>query len=198
MTEDPTIKPCLTDSLAGEPEASSFPSPAQTLYVKELFEQHRLALYRYLKRVLVSRDDAQEMLQETYVRILRQPSLDRLKQNARAYLFQTAANLANDHFRSRSLKSAQVEADLFAASGLGSPDWASWPEHALQGEQTKTVLMKALHDLPAPVRIAILQDRFQELTHAEIAMRMGVSERTVERYIKKGLSLIADRLEAHS
>jgi len=171
-------------------------SPAEAQFAQELFEAHKLTLYRYLKRVLVSREDAQEILQETYLRFLRQPSFDRLRHNARAYLFQTATNLAYDFFRQRSLKSIETEADLFNASGMGSPRWSSWPELALQGEQTRAIIMQALADLPVAVRTALLQHRFQELTHREIARRIGVSERTVERYIKDGLSQIAARLGA--
>ena len=169
-------------------------TPAEAEFIRELFELHRLALYRYLKRVVASREDAQEILQETYLRLLRQPSFEHIRQNARAYLFQTATNLSHDFFRRRAQKSIEAEADMFAASGMGSPHWSGWPEVALQGEQTQSIVIGALAELPPAVRTALLQHRFQDLTHREIALRLGVSERTVERYIKDGLSHIASRL----
>lgn len=169
-------------------------TPAEAEFIRELFESHRLALYRYLKRVLASREDAQEILQETYLRLLRQPSFERIRQNARAYLFQTATNLSHDFFRRRSQKSIEAEADMFAASGLGAPQWSGWPEMALQGEQTQSIVVDALTELPPATRTALLLHRFQDLTHREIALRLGVSERTIERYIKDGLSHIASRL----
>jgi RNA polymerase sigma factor (sigma-70 family) len=169
-------------------------TPAEAEFIRELFEMHRLALYRYLKRVLASREDAQEILQETYLRLLRQPSFEHIRQNARAYLFQTATNLSHDFFRRRSQKSIEAEADMFAASGLGAPQWSGWPEMALQGEQTQSIVVDALTELLPAVRTALLLHRFQDLTHREIALRLGVSERTIERYIKDGLSHIASRL----
>jgi RNA polymerase sigma factor (sigma-70 family) len=171
-------------------------TPAEANFVQELFDLHRLALYRYLQHVLVSREDAMEVLQETYLRVMRQPSFEHVRQNAKAYLFRTATNLANNYFRQRSQKSIDAEAKAFEAAGLAEPRWASWPEMALQGEQTEILIIRALAELPTPVRTALLQHRFQDLTHREIALRLGVSERTVERYIKDGLSHIADRLEA--
>ena len=170
-------------------------TPAEVEFARELFELHRLALYRYLKHILISREDALEVLQEAYLRLLRQPSFEHVRQNAKAYLFQTAANLANNRFRQRSKKSFATEVEMFEAAGLTSPHWASWPEMALQGEQTESIIIRALMELATPVRTAILQYRFQDLTHREIALRLGVSERTVERYIKDGLSHIANRLE---
>lgn len=188
----------LRTSLAehAAPETRQPLTRVETEFAGELFEQHRLSIYRYLKHVLVSKDDAQEILQETYLRLLRQPSFDRIRQNARAYLFQTAANLAKDLFRQRSMKTIEAEAEMFSASGLDAPDWSSWPELALEGEQTESHMMAALEELGPPVRSALLLHRFQELTHQQIAVRMGVSERTIERYIKEGLAHIARRLGA--
>lgn len=182
----------------GSPDANARPAltPAEAEFARELFEQHRLGLYRYLKHVLMSREDALEVVQETYLRLLRQPSFEHVRQNARAYLFQTATNLANNCFRQRSQKSLDAETEMFEAAGLASPQWASWPEAALQGEQTESIILRALAELPTSVRTALLQHRFQSLTHREIAVRLGMSERTVERYIKDGLLHIANRLEA--
>lgn len=173
-------------------------SRAETEFARELFERHQLSLYRYLRGLLASTEDAKEVLQETYLRLLRQPSFERLRANARAYLFQTATNLARDLFRRRSAKSLDVEAEMFAASGLDSPNWASWPEFALEGEQAGQIIIAALEELDTKVRAALLLSRYGDLAQAEIASRLGVSERTVERYIKEGLARIASRLEAES
>ena len=173
-------------------------TPAEAEYAKELFESYRLSLYRYLKGLLHSRDEANEILQETYLRLLRQPCLDRFRANSRAYLFQTATNLARDLFRRRAAKGIDAEMEAFAAGGLDAPDWMSWPELALQAEQTDRIIIAALQDLDEPLRIALLLHRFREMTHRKIAIRMGVSERTIERYIKESLTQIAKRLKAES
>lgn len=171
-------------------------SHAESEFVRELFELHRLSLYRYLKGLLHSREDASEVLQESYLRLLRQPSFDRLRENARAYLFQTATNLARDLFRTRAAKGIEAERDIFSASGLDTPHWASWPELALQGEQIESLIVRALSDMDPRVRSALLLYRFRHCKHSEIAVQLGVCERTVERYIRTGLSLITERLEA--
>ena len=195
MNDGPTNPVRSTKGELTGRDARTALTPAEAEFVRELFELHRLALYRYLKHVLVSREDALEVLQETYLRVMRQPSFEHVRENARAYLFATATNLANNCFRQRSQKSFDAEAEAFEAAGLASPQWGSWPEIALQGEQTESIIIRALKELPAPTRTALLQHRFRDLTHREIAFRLGVSERTVERYIKDGLSHIANRLE---
>lgn len=171
---------------------------AEAEYAKELFERHRLSLYRYLKGLLHSREDASDVVQETYLRLLRQPGFEQVQQNIRAYLFQTATNLARDRFRQRAHKGLEAQSAVFVASGLDTPDWASWPELALEGEQLADIVVKALEELDSSVRLALLLHRFRGLTHRQIAVSLGVSERTIERHIKEGLTYIASRLEAES
>jgi RNA polymerase sigma factor (sigma-70 family) len=171
-------------------------SPVEARFAQDLFERHQFALYGYLSGLLKSREEAREILQETYLRLLRQPSFDHVRENARAYLFQIAANLARDHFRRKVIHGLRTERELVAATGMDLPDLESWPEFALEGEQTRQLIVKALQTMATPVRSALLLNRFQDFTHRQIAVWMGVSERTVERYIKEGLSVIAEQLKA--
>lgn len=169
---------------------------SEAAFVRQLFEAHRLSIYRYLYRLLNSREDASEVVQETYLRLLRQPNLERIRENARAYLFQTATNLARDLYRKRSTKGAAAEAEAFAAAaGLAASDWASEPDLEMEGQQLSAVLLDALHSLDPQVRQALLLYRFRDLTHAQIAASLKVSERTIERYIKDALKCIKDRME---
>jgi RNA polymerase sigma-70 factor (ECF subfamily) len=170
-------------------------TPVEAQFVRELFEQHQFHLYRYLKGLLHSQDEAKEILQETYLRLLRQPSFEQIRENARAYLYKTATNLARDVFRLRAARGMDAARNAFSASGLDSPHWETWPEFALEGEQIGLLIVKALESVEMPVRTALLLHRFRDFTHQQIAVWLGVSERTVERYIKEGLSRIADQLE---
>jgi len=126
---------------------------------------------------------------------MRQPDFERVRLNAQGYLFQTATNLARDIFRQRVAKGAAAEAAAFAAAGLETPDWSSWPELALEGQQLSALIVDTLQALDPRVRCALLLHRFRDLTHGQIAACMRLSERTIERYIQEGLQRIADRME---
>jgi len=180
----------------GRESGSAFRQPltaAESEFARELFERHRLSLHRYLKGLLSSPEDASEILQETYLRLLRQPSFDHIRANARAYLFQTATNLARDLFRSKTSKGTVSDRDN---DPLATPDWTNWPDLALEGEQVAAIITRALEQLDVQVRTALLLHRFREMTHQDIAARMNVSVRTIERYIKEGMVHIEHRLKA--
>jgi len=178
---------------ATEPSGARTPlTPAESEFARELFELHRLSLYRYLVGLLPSKDDAREVLQETYLRLLRQRSFDHIRANARAYLFQIATNLARDLFRQRTHRAG------IARDALRDPDttdWSRWPDLELSGEQLAEIIVAALEQLSGPMRDALLLYRFRDMTQQEIAEHMHLSTRTVERYIKDGLAHIARRLQ---
>jgi RNA polymerase sigma factor (sigma-70 family) len=189
------IPPEAPADTAREVQAREPLTPVESAFARELFERYQLSLYRYLTRLLHSREEAQEILQETYLRILRQPTFDHVRANARAYLFQTATNLARDLFRHKALRGIEAERALFSASGLDTPHWESWPDLALEAEQVGRVILDVLRGLDPAVRAALLLHRFRGLKQQEISVRLGVSERTVERYIKEGLTRIAAQLK---
>ena len=171
-------------------------SPAEREFARELFENHRLSLYRYLNGLLHSREEASEILQETYLRLLRQPSFEHVRANARAYLFQTATNLARDFFRHRAILGMDAEKRAYTFARTETQDWTNLPDLALEGDQVAATIVEALKELSSPAREALLLYRFRDMTHRDIALHMRVSTRTVERYVKEGLAHIERRLEA--
>ncbi len=80
--------------------------------VERLFSHHRTALLQYLTRLLSNSDDAEEVLQETYVRLLRVEHLDHLDDQVRRFLFKIATNLARDRFRQRKSRSYATQSSL--------------------------------------------------------------------------------------
>jgi RNA polymerase sigma factor (sigma-70 family) len=187
-----------------EPEAASSTSPtlrapltqADRDFVGELFERHRLSLYRYLHGLLRSREEASDVLQETYLRLLRQPTFEPIRANARAYLFQTATNLARDLFRHRAVRRIDAERQAHPIDGSSAQDWASSPDLVIEGDQLAAAILDALKTMNPCIREALLLYRLRDMTHRDIAIRMGVSTRTVERYVKEALTYIDRRITA--
>lgn len=171
---------------------------AESEFAREVFELHRAALYRYLVGLLPSKEDAREVLQETYLRLLRQHSFEHIRANARAYLFQIATNLARDLFRQKSHRTEVAGQGVRTLRELDGTEWAAWPDLELAGEQLAKVIVAALEQLNPAVREALLLYRFRDMSHQEIAVQMRLSTRTVERYVKEGLAHVARRLQEAS
>jgi RNA polymerase sigma factor (sigma-70 family) len=158
-------------------------------FVRDLFEHHGKGLLRYLGSLLRHSADAEDVLQETYLRLLKGEVLDRTFPRARAYAFKIATNLAYDRFRRREDRSIdEVNYQEEPASAWDSPeimvDFAATLERI---EQTLVELK------PRSRRVFLLRTS-EGLSYEEIAATLGISKRTVEREMKHALDAIERRL----
>ena len=159
--------------------------------IATLFTRHRRSLLWYLTRLVQSRDDAEEIAQEAFVRLLGVPHLDTELSRARNYLFATATNLARDNYRRRTARGegAHVALDELQLEA-GDPE----PERLVDAERGCRIVDRALRDLQPRPRQAFLLYVHEEMTYERIALALGVSKKTIERDIALGLELCRSRL----
>jgi RNA polymerase sigma-70 factor (ECF subfamily) len=161
-------------------------------YFAALFRKYRTALFRYLSGMVSSPDDAAELVQESYARLLRQTHVQQLEAVSRTYLFSVATNLARDLLRRRTSRHSNAHWDI---DELNLEDERGGPEHELVWAQTLHSIKQAIKELPPLTRRVFLLSRFRGKTYPEIAAVLGISTRTVERKMSEAMDAIAARLE---
>jgi RNA polymerase sigma factor (sigma-70 family) len=150
--------------------------------VSQLFREHNRMLVGYLTGRLRSEQEAKEVAQEAYVRLLQlqEPATPSL---LRAYLFKTATNLAIDRLRHRRVRhQAEEQPELFenlSAAGGESNDPA---DRLLEREQADR-LLGFLQELPIKCQQVFYLHRLEGVPQREVAVRLGFSERMVRRYV---------------
>jgi len=157
-------------------EAVNGDSPRAQL-VAQLFKEHNAALVRFLAARLHSEQDAREIAQEAYVKLL---SLDKPGAISflRAFLFKIAANLAVDRQRSR----GRFER-LVAAGFLDELREVPTPDRELASAQQLAIVHRLVSELPARCRRAFLLHRIYGQDITSISRQIGVTERMVRNYI---------------
>jgi RNA polymerase sigma-19 factor, ECF subfamily len=155
--------------------------------VARLFVDHRDRLQQYLRSRLANEDDAAELAQEAYLRILRVKRADLIR-HPQAYLFRIAQNLLHELYSGRSAKTdVDVELDLLE-SGDRSP-------HELAVLKSRQQLIeKAIQELPVKCQAALLLHWHEGLTQAEIGKRLQLSRQMVQKYLARGLAHCQKRL----
>ena len=135
------------------------------------------------------RAGAEDILHEVWINLKERGGSEAWKE-PRAVLFATAANLATDAYRRR-LVEQRISSDGWCGeSGAASAS----PEAQLEAVSDLERLEAALADLPGECREAFLLNRLEALTHAEIAARLGVSTKSVQRYIERALRQCVEAL----
>ncbi|WP_394352276.1 RNA polymerase sigma factor [Metapseudomonas otitidis] len=146
-----------------------------------LYRDHRAWLLGWLRRSLDNHHRAEDLSQDTFVRLLGKPDLGQVRE-PRALLTTIARGLLVDHFRRSALERAYLE----ALEHLPEPTQPSLEEQALMLESLREI-DRLLGSLSAKARAAFLHNRLDGLGHAEIAQRLGVSVPRVRQYLAQGL-----------
>ena len=158
--------------------------------LEELFQNHGPGLVRFLSRKMKSPEDAEDIAQNAFIRIQRVANSGELD-NLKAYLYQTASNLAIDQLRREKLHHNYVnqEANKQLAQNENTSSMSDHctPDRLLSAQRQLKEIRKALDGLPVKCRQAFLLHRNKGLSYSEIAREMCVSVSSVEKYILQSL-----------
>jgi RNA polymerase sigma-70 factor (ECF subfamily) len=161
-----------------------------------MYRSKRDALARYLVARLGNTEDAQDVLQELYLHLLKADPALEIK-DAAAYVFRAAANLAQDYTRGRrrmaSRERAWVTLHHNPDDGEAKDDAPS-AERAYSARQHITEVRKALDELSPQCRRIFILHKFDGLSHKEVAERVNISRSTVEKHMHTALKHLMKRL----
>lgn len=143
-----------------------------------LFEGERWRLISRVRRIVSNDAVAEELVQETFLRLLDRP----LAEHSAALLHRTARNLAFDYLRSKKVRDRHSE----SLRGAGE---ASLPptDHVVEMADEWQQLVKVLEQLPERTRQIFLLNRVDGETYAAIAGMLGISSSAVEKHMMRAM-----------
>lgn len=152
---------------------------------------HEDALTRFL-RALWKRDpaDIHDLRQEVYARVYEAAGFSR-PASPHAFLFTAAKHLVTDRIRRERVVSIDTAVDLEELDAV--VDEIS-PERQTMARQELRTLARAFDSLPPKCRDTVWFRRVERLSTREVAARLGITQKTVEGHLTKGLKRLADAL----
>ena len=148
---------------------------------------HEGALTRYLRRSWFRREEIHDLRQEIYIRVYEAAARSRPTQ-PKSFMFTTARHLMTDRLRCERVVSIEAVGDIDA---LNVPVDEVTPDRRLDAHQELKRLADAFDRLPDRCREVVWLRRVEQLSQKQVAARMGISQKTVEKQIAKGARLIA-------
>jgi RNA polymerase sigma-70 factor (ECF subfamily) len=150
--------------------------------------------------MLGNEDDANDLAQETFVRVFRARASFRTSEKFSTWLYTIAANLARNHFRWRARHlNVSLEAETGASEQtLGGTLPANGPapnEQALTAERAAAVRV-AVGKLPEDLREAIVLCEWEECTVAEAAAILETTPKAVESRLYRARQILRERLKS--
>lgn len=175
---------------------------------RRAFETDALAeidgLYRAARRLTRNAADAEDLVQDTYLKAFRAAHRFEPGTNLRAWLFTILHNTARNRLRDRAHDPIAVDAETIqrasdrvaagAAAGEGLSSPGSTPEAILLREVVDPDLRAAVDALPEVFREAVLLRDVEEFTYAEMAQMLSIPVGTVMSRISRGRHLLFEQL----
>lgn len=154
------------------------------------------ALYRAALRLTRAPADADDLVQETYLKAFRAADQFREGTNLRAWLFTILHNTARNRARDRSREPVDVDSETVERVGDQERTTDENPEARLLREALTPELQEALDALPAVFREAVWLRDVEGFTYAEMASMLDIPVGTVMSRISRGRRLLYERLQA--
>lgn len=152
-----------------------------------LFERHFKPLYRFFRNKVG--DDAEDLVQQTFLACVQ--SRDRFRGDAsfRTYLFTAARSKLHDHFSRHQKKRGMIDFGVTSVIDLG----ASVQRMLVQNEEHR-LLLHALRKLPVDLQVALELHYFEGMAGPELAGVLEVPEGTVRSRLRRGRDLLREAL----
>jgi RNA polymerase sigma-70 factor (ECF subfamily) len=159
------------------------PRSESSRWFAEEVQPHEPALRAYLRQRFPGVNDADDLVQESYIRLLgarrRAPIA-----NAKAYLFTIAGNLARTFLRRSRLYSPK---SLSSAEAVAVADERHDVTAQVTSRQETAILLDAIDALPRRCREIFILIKLQGLSHQDVADRLGLSVQTVHVQVVRGI-----------
>ena len=169
---------------------------------RQLVERHTPALFNLAYRLTRDREEAADITQEAFRRAFEALPTSRTDLPFKPWLFQIAVNLCRDWAkRRRPLALADLNRDPDdgderddAVESL--PDSGPLPISLVEAEETRQALQRAIEDLPAPYRAAIVLRYMEDMSYQDIAAALGLPLNTVRTHLARAKKALQARLKA--
>ncbi|WP_171552822.1 sigma-70 family RNA polymerase sigma factor [Acinetobacter sp. Ac_5812] len=155
------------------------------MLVDQLYRNHRGWLHQWLRQKLGNTDQAADLVQDTFIKLLQtRDELFGIKE-PRAYLTSIAKNLLIDQVRRKKIEQAYLD-------GLSQMEYmldgVASPEEQMHIIQALDQMCKALEDVSAKAQQAFILHYLEGYTHKETAEQLGVSTKMIQKYLASCLT----------
>ncbi len=168
------------------------------LAFQELVERNHARVIGLIYRFISNAADAEDLAQEVFLRIYRARRTYRPTAKFSTWMFRITANVSLNALRSRSVRKDDVSIDQVTDFGDGPramPDpEAAPPDHDLYRTELQEKVREALAELPEKQRLAVVLNKYEGMSYADIAETLGCSTMAVKSLLARARENLRDRL----
>lgn len=164
----------------------------------EIVELYKDKIYHLAYRMLSNRYEAEDIVQETFLRVYR--NLDRYDQNQKfsTWIYRIATNLCIDRLRKKK-PTYSLDAEMNDQEGMDGysmiPSDNRTPESEALLSETQQIIYQAIDSLPAKYKSVMILRYLQDLSLQEISDVLGMPVTTIKTRVHRGREFLRKKLE---
>ena len=164
-----------------------------------LFQNNHRRLYQFCWRFLGNAQEAEDAVQETFIRVYSAGASYRPRARFTTWLYTIARNLCLNRLTKiqRENKDPDQEHGPQAPLIERLPSEAHGPEQQLEEKELSRVVERAVHNLPDTLRMAVILRRYQELSYEDIAEILECSVTAVKLRLHRAKALLTAELAVY-
>ena len=159
---------------------------------KEMFDHYNRPLYYFVFKYLRNKEDAEEIVQEIFLKIWRERSKLDAGLSLKSFLFTIAYNSTMNALRKRSFNNQYIN-----MVGLTQPSSDLATEKEVNYRETLLLIENAIELLPPKRKQVFKMSRYEELTYQEIADELSLSVKTVNDHMNEALKFLRKNLKEY-
>lgn len=155
-----------------------------------LFRTYYQPLCNYAYTFLQDREDAEEIVQSTFLMVWEKRDTLAIRTSVKPYLYAMVRNACLNVIKHEKIKQRYAGEEIALADR--SHDAVN---HTIATNELEHRIKEALEELPEQCRLVFKLSRFEELKYAEIAEQLNISIKTVENHMGKALKIMREQLK---
>ncbi|GAB4277796.1 MAG: RNA polymerase sigma-70 factor [Marinilabiliales bacterium] len=158
-------------------------------FFNAIFDKYYLSLFYYAKTFVNNQEIAEDIVQETFLKIWQKKEQIKNYDSIQSYLFVSVKNTCLDYLKHNKTANDYKNQENFNSLNNNNTD------HLIRESEIKAQLHKAIDTLPPQCRTVFTLSRFENMKQKDIAKKLGISLKTVENHMGKALMLIKEKMK---
>lgn len=163
---------------------------------RELFTHHYRALCNYAMRVVVTREIAEEVVSDVFVKLWKNREQIEVHTSFQAYIYRAVRNQALDYLKLRVHRQYERESLDSVQWNMTHADHFS-PAEEMSFNEFYNYVEGCINDLPRQCQLIFRLSREEGLRYRDIAERLAISIKTVETQMSRALKVLRERVPEH-
>jgi RNA polymerase sigma-70 factor (ECF subfamily) len=168
--------------------------------IAQLVKEYSPKIYNLALRIMRNEEDAEDVLQETFLTMMRKLSSFRGESSLYTWLYRIGTNIALGKLREKKHMDTQIAVDGPEFDNLRGLEISDWPEHLeekFDSETFQACLKQAMNDLPDHYRAVFVLRDLENMSTRESAKILDISEANVKVRLMRARLFLRDQIAFH-